>query len=81
MREEQRRAALLDRPVGDLGDLEVRVDLGLDRDQLALPSEQVDPGAEIGGRHRFRVYPAARSNPAREGRAEPAASGCGRAGS
>ena len=45
--EQQRRPAGLDRPVDDLGDLEVRVDLGADADELALALEQRDPVAEV----------------------------------
>ena len=70
--EEERRPAGLDDAVDDLGDLEVRVDLGLDLDQLALPLEQVDPGAKIGGRHRFESI--------REGALDESVSGCGRGG-
>ena len=46
--EEQRRPARLDRPVDDLGDLEVRVDLGGDADEFALALEQLDPRAQVG---------------------------------
>jgi hypothetical protein len=49
--EEERRAAGLDRPVDDLRHLEIRVDLGLDLDQLAGPAKLVDPGAEVGRGH------------------------------
>ena len=46
--EEQRRpAARLHEAVDDLGDLEVRVDLGRDPVQLALALEQRDPVAEV----------------------------------
>ena len=46
--EEQRRpAAGLHEAVDDLGDLEVRVDLGRDALQLALALEQRDPLAEV----------------------------------
>src|SRR2546423_499564 len=48
--EEERRPARLDRAVDDLGDLEVRVDLGTDPDELLLALEQRDPGAQIAGR-------------------------------
>ena len=48
--EEQRRPAGLDRAVDDLGDLEVRVDLGRDANELALALEQADPLAQVGGR-------------------------------
>ena len=51
--EEQRRPAGLHRPVDDLGDLEMRIDLGVDADELALALEQRDPVAEVArGRHR-----------------------------
>ena len=54
--EEQRGPAGLDRAVDDLGHLEVRIDLGADADELALPLEERDPRAQIaGGRHRRRV--------------------------
>ena len=49
--EEQRGAAGLDDAVGDLADLEVRVDLGRDLDQLALAPEQVDPLAQVVADH------------------------------
>ncbi len=45
--EQQRRAAGLHGAVGDLGDLEVRVDLGGDLGQLALAPEQFDPVAQV----------------------------------
>ena len=45
--EEQRRAPGLDRPVDDLGGLEIRVDLGVDLDELALPLQQGDPVAQV----------------------------------
>ena len=48
--EEQRGPAGLDRAVDDLGDLEVRIDLGGDADELALPLEERDPRAQIAGR-------------------------------
>ena len=47
--EEQRRPAGLDGAVDDLGDLEVRVDLGGDADELALALEQRDPVAQVAG--------------------------------
>ena len=54
--EQQRRPAGLDRAVDDLGHLEVRIDLGADADELALPLEERDPRAQIAGRrHRRRV--------------------------
>ena len=34
-------------PVGDLGDLEVRIDLGRHLDKLALPAQMVDPVAQV----------------------------------
>src|SRR5207244_4036756 len=45
--EEQRRPAGLDRPVDDLRDLEVGIDLGGDADELALGLEQRDPLAKV----------------------------------
>ena len=45
--EQERRAAGLDDAVGDLGDLEVGIDLGADADELALALEQGDPLAEV----------------------------------
>ncbi len=49
--EQQRGAAArLDQAVDDLGDLEVRVDLGGDAVQLALALEQRDPVAEVADR-------------------------------
>ena len=48
--EQQRGAAGLDGPVDDLGDLEVRVDLGGDANELALALEQRDPVAKVGRR-------------------------------
>ena len=45
--EEQRGPAGLDDAIRDLGDLEVRVDLGRDADELALALEKRDPVAEI----------------------------------
>ena len=50
--EEERRAARLDGAVDDLGDLEMRVDLGADADELALALEQRDPVAEVAECHR-----------------------------
>jgi hypothetical protein len=44
--EEKRGAAGLHGAVGDLGDLEVRVDLRVDPDELVLALEQRDPVAE-----------------------------------
>ena len=48
--EEERRAAGLDDAIGDLGDLEIRVDLDGDAVQLALALEERDPLAQVGGR-------------------------------
>ena len=45
--EEERRPAGLDRAVDDLRDLEVRIDLGGDADELALALEQRDPVAQV----------------------------------
>ena len=45
--EQQRRPAGADRPVDDLGHLEMRVDLGRDADELALALEQRDPLAQV----------------------------------
>ena len=50
--EEERRAAGLDRAVDDLGRLEVRIDLGLDRDELALALQEGDPVAQVREGHR-----------------------------
>ena len=48
--------ARLDRPVDDLGDLEVGVDLGGHADELALALQEPDPVAQVGGRcHRRSV--------------------------
>ena len=49
--EEQRGAAALHRAVGDLGDLEVGIDLGVDLRELALAPEQVDPLAKVARDH------------------------------
>jgi hypothetical protein len=46
--EQQRRSAALDRPVDDLGDLEIGIDLGGDANELALALEQRDPRAQVG---------------------------------
>ena len=45
--EEERGPAGLDGAVDDLGDLEVRIDLGGDADELALALEQGDPVAQV----------------------------------
>ena len=50
--EEERRAARLDRAVDDLRDLEVRIDLGANANELALALEQRDPVAEVAECHR-----------------------------
>ena len=47
--EEQRGPAGLDDAVDDLGDLEVRVDLGGDAHELAFALEQRDPVAQVVG--------------------------------
>ena len=49
--EQQRGPAGLDDAVGDLADLEVRIDLGRDLDQLPLAPEQVDPLAQVVADH------------------------------
>ena len=48
--EQERRPAGLDDAVDDLRDLEVRVDLGGDADELALLLEEGDPLAQVGDR-------------------------------
>src|SRR5439155_9076167 len=48
--EQERRPAGLDDAIGDLGDLEVRIDLGRDANEFALPLQEPDPVAEIGER-------------------------------
>jgi hypothetical protein len=48
--EQERRTAGLDHAIGDLGDLEVGVDLGGDAPQLAFALEERDPLAEISRR-------------------------------
>ena len=52
--EQQRRPAGLHRAVGDLGDLEVRVDLGVDLGELAARAQQLDPLAQVVADHRGR---------------------------
>ena len=52
--EQQRRPARLHRAIGDLGDLEVRVDLGVDLGELAARAQQVDPLAQVVADHRAR---------------------------
>ena len=55
--EQQRRPAGLDDPVRDLGDLEVRIDLGGDANELTLALEERDPVAKIGRRsHNFSLW-------------------------
>src|SRR5207237_2960423 len=48
--EQERRSAGLHRPVDDLGDLEIRIDLGADAGELALALEQRDPVAQVARR-------------------------------
>ena len=52
--EEKRRAARLDGAVGDLRDLELRIDLGLDANELAFALEERNPRAQV-GRRRHRA--------------------------
>ena len=52
--EEERRAAGLRHAVRDLGDLEVRVDLGRHLDELAVAAQVVEPVAEVREGHRGR---------------------------
>ena len=60
--EQERRPAGLHRAVDDLRDLEVGIDLGGDANELALPLEQGDPLAQVGGRsHRGQSTAAQRS--------------------
>ena len=60
--EQQRRPAALHRPVDDLRDLEVGVDLGGDADELALAFEQADPLAQVAGRgHSVSLRPVFRA--------------------
>ena len=91
--EQERGATRLDGSVVDLGDLEVRVDLGGDALELALALEQGDPGAEVTGRRQSAVSlcPRARNpshrrriarvlaSPQRRSRDRPRTRGCGRA--
>ena len=61
MLEQQRGTAGLDGSVGDLGDLELGIDLGGDTRQLALTLEQGDPFTQVEWwrRHAFNLaYPA-----------------------
>ena len=58
-REVERRPAGLVDPALDLGRLQVRVDLGVDADQLAVPLEVVDARAQAGVRHWPRRLPGA----------------------
>jgi hypothetical protein len=48
--EQEGGAAGLDGAVDNLGDLEVRIDLDRNANQLSLPFEQVDPAPEVGRR-------------------------------
>ena len=52
--EQERRPARLDDAVGDLGDLEIGVDLGRDADELTLALEERDPLAQVGDRRGHR---------------------------
>ena len=52
--EEQRRPAGAHSAIDDLGDLEVRIDLGLHADELALALEERDPVAQVGRRRHLR---------------------------
>src|SRR5207248_6302469 len=54
--EEERRPAGLDRAVDDLGDLEIRVDLGGDSNQLTLALEHGNPLAKILHGHGASVW-------------------------
>src|SRR5207248_3833667 len=54
--EEERRPAGLDRAVDDLGDLEIRVDLGGDSNQLTLALQQGNPLAKILHGHGASVW-------------------------
>ena len=49
--EEQRRTAGGDHAAMDLGDLEVRIDRRLHRDDVVVTAEAVDERAEVGKRH------------------------------
>ncbi len=53
--EEERGAAALHRAIDDLRNLEERIDLGFDLDQLPFQPQAVDPLAEVGEGHRVRV--------------------------
>ena len=53
--EEQRRAAGAHGAVDDLGDLEVRVDLGGDPNELALALQERDPLTQVAGESHARV--------------------------
>jgi hypothetical protein len=50
MLEQERRPARLDRPVDNLRDLELRIDLGRDPNELTFALEQRNPLAEVGRR-------------------------------
>src|SRR5439155_21339058 len=55
--EQQRRPAVLDDAVVDLGDLELGIDLRADANELTLALEQGDPLAQVTrGGHRRSVY-------------------------
>ncbi len=54
--EQQRRAVLLLHPVGDLADLEVRIDLDLDPAQLPLPLERLEERAQIVKGHALSIH-------------------------
>src|SRR5690242_12522393 len=76
MLEQERRTAGLHGAVDNLRDLEVRVDLGDDADELALALEQRDPVAEILGGHGAgqsmeRAYATASSSERRRPSARP----------
>src|SRR5207237_8471532 len=63
--EQQRGAAGLHRAVGDLRDLEVRIDFGADPNELAFALEQLDPPAQVGRRrHRGQSMGAVASSTA-----------------
>jgi hypothetical protein len=50
--EQERRAPALHGPVDDLRDLEVRIDLGVDLDELVSTPKLVDPLTQVGSGHR-----------------------------
>jgi hypothetical protein len=47
--EEERGATCPNRAIDDLGDLEVRIDLGRDANQLSFTLQESDPRPQIGG--------------------------------